>query len=143
MEKLESKKITKVKAVEEINDWLKFKGIRRSVKEENESTIDDLAECMVDGLISIDPETKVITQKLTFPLVGPEGNKIASEFKFKPRVPVKALHINYKGINPKDTDAKLLATIETFSDESKNVLNQMDPTDYGVTQMIAVFYLPQ
>lgn len=139
--KTENQKVSREQAEKEIKKWLDFKNVGSRKREENEASIEELIESVVEGVISLDADTNAITHKLRVPIMGPEKNVIADKLIYKPRLTVHETQTQLKGIKSNDTDGRVMAYISALSEQSRNVIRYMDTVDYSISQQIVVFYL--
>lgn len=134
-------KITRENATNEVNAWLDYKNVSQRKREENQDSIEDLIDFLVDGTLSINDNTNEITHNLKVPLTGAEGQTLESELVYKARMTVKDLNVHLKGVKANDADGRVMAYICALTGQSRNILNLMDTVDYSIAGSLVVFYI--
>jgi hypothetical protein len=127
--------MTKEAAEKELTGWLDFKKVRPKQREGYSNQFDLLVESMVNGDITLDSTTFVITQKLISPVEG-----LFTELQFQPRKTVGELQKITSSINPGDIDGRLNAIISCVTGKGISHLMKMYPEDFGISQAVAVFF---
>lgn len=128
------------KAEEEVSAWLDSKKIKPKEREKNEAFINTLVEAVTYGILTIDDDTKVITQNLEFPLSNTDKVVTLSSLRYNPRADTGSLHgktANIKGIGM----AVYVAYASALTGELVATLNKLDSEDFKVLQAITAFFL--
>lgn len=131
-------RITPEKATKEVNAWLDAKKIMQNTRDSNEDSTQLLIDAMVEGLITIDDKSNVITHNLNFP-IG-EGEEI-KKLEYRPRLSDRLLEPYLKGVKPTDSDGRLTAYICALTQNSRGIIRNMDSVDKKISLAIAVFFL--
>jgi len=131
-------KVTPEIAKKEVEAWLDSKKIMQSVRDSNEDSTQLLIDAMVEGIITIDSSSHVITHNLNFP-IG-EGEEI-KKLEYRPRLSDRLLEPYLKGVKPTDSDGRLIAYICALTQNSRGVIRNMDSVDKKISLAIAVFFL--
>ena len=127
--------ITKEMAISEVNSWLDFKKIRRSVRDAQSEAIDGIVECIEDGIYIIDPDTKNITFKLLFPIES------ISELVFKPRIKTSEFSKYSKKVKSGDTQGYINAKIACLTGQNTTIIDNMDHEDARIANYVAIFFV--
>jgi hypothetical protein len=121
-------------AKNEIQQWLDFKQIDDIKKETQKDSIEKLESSIVDGSLTFDPETHELTQNLKF-AVGS-----IDKLTYKPRLTRGDLAARTKGVAINDLEGRIDAYICALTNNTVNVIKQMDTEDFGIAQSIAGFF---
>ena len=98
------------KAKSEVNHWLDLKNYQQSKRDANAEQIEQIAEAVSDGVLSIQ-EDGVIIHKLTIPIKDDEGNVKYEELNYKARIDWSQIEPYMKGVKPQDTFGMINAHI--------------------------------
>lgn len=124
----------------DVTNWLDAKKIKPAEREKNKDFINTLIDAVMYGQLSIDADTRVITQKLDFPLDDGKGNITLGTLTYQPRAAMGNLLSktgNLKGISM----AVYIAYASTLTGEIIATLNRIDSEDFKVLQAITAFFL--
>lgn len=131
-------KVNPETATKEINAWLDFKKIMQNTRNSSEESIQLLIDAMVEGIITIDEKSNVITHNLNFPIGdGDEVKKI----EYRPRLNDRLLEPYLKGVKASDSDGRLTAYICALTQKASGIIKNMDSVDKKISLAIAVFFL--
>lgn len=130
--------VDELSAKAEIEKWLDHKKVRAKVREKNSDNIEQLVECIMDGFLTLDETTFELKQKLAHE-IG-EDKKI-SELVFKPRLKMFEIQQRTKGVKVSDTSEYVMAYVSALTGQPAAVLKQLDSSDYGIGQNLAVFFI--
>jgi hypothetical protein len=125
-------------ATNEMNAWLDSKKIMTNTRESNEDSTQLLIDAMVEGIITIDEESKVISHNLMFPIGDGEEIKV---LEYRQRLSDRLLEPYMKGVKPTDADGRLIAYICALTQNSRGIIKNMDSVDKKIALAIAVFFL--
>lgn len=124
-------------ASREIENWLDSKKITQQRRKDLESQIELLVSAMMQGSLSINPETNEFIQKLSFEF----GKDVKfNELTFKHRMQMATIHLHMKDVKATDADGRLLAHISALTGKNKEIINKMDTSDYAISSAIAMFF---
>jgi len=123
-------------ANQEINSWLDKKKIKKSQREENKASVDMLVEAFMDGSLTLNKDTNVLTLNLLFP-----ENMGITKLDFRSRMNDAILHPHLNGVKPTDVDGRINALICALTTQPKNIITILDSSDKRVAQSIAIFFL--
>lgn len=98
-----------------------------------------LIESIMYGVISFDPKTGELTQKLVWPLKKDDAPYL-SELKYKPRLTRLDVMNAGKGLKATDVEGKQAAYLAAATGTSIGVLNKMDEDDRGIADTIAGYF---
>lgn len=124
-------------ATEELKKWLDYKKISDLKRAGSDANLNRLIVAIATGVLSIDPTTMVVTQKLKFPLG--EDNAV-TELKYKPRLQISTIHDKLSEF-PNDGVGRVLAYICAATVELKAVIEKLDSEDYHTGGDIVVFFM--
>jgi hypothetical protein len=131
-------KLSFEQAAKEVKEWLNFKKVNDFKRVNGEDNIGRLIRGFAFGTLVMDPDTKVITQKLLFPV----GKEIQiTELKFKPRIEISEVQSRLTGVGPDDGVGRALAYISAATGESSAVISKLDPEDYHLSGDLVVFFM--
>lgn len=133
-------KVEKTVALGYVNDWLDKKRIRASKRESYKGTIDELANCIEDGIIEVSDSGEIV-HNLIWPITDDEGNETVKQLRYKLRVNEAMLEPYKKGLKPGDNDGRLNAYVCALTGQVKGVIRNLDSEDLGIAQNIALFFL--
>jgi hypothetical protein len=124
---------------QEITNWLDFKRVKPSSRENYKGAIDELANAITEGYLSLD-ENFNLTLKLIFPIT----NEISTtELVFKPRVKIGEIQKAMQGTKSDDAQGMILAIVSCLTNKPKQLIKELDVEDYGICQNIALFFIPK
>lgn len=129
--------ISREKATEEVDSYLNHKKISQRRREGDlKNAIESLIDSICEGTLVL-KENFVFEQKLKFP---PEGLDFQT-LEYKPRVPVKTIHLSLQGVKSDDADKRVAAYIAAITSKSKAQITSLDTDDYSVGQNFALFFI--
>lgn len=131
-------KVNQEQAAKEVENWLNYKKVSNKEKDVNADTIEQLADAVSGGILSLDPKEFVFKHKLLFP-VGNE--EITKEISYKPRLNDRMLVTHLKGVKSNDADGRLTAYICALTDQPKHIIKELDTADKKISMAIAIFFL--
>jgi hypothetical protein len=130
--------VSKEQAFKEVNNWLDFKKVSESKRLKAKANIKRIAEGFMDGLLEMDPESRVITQNLKFPFPNEmELNKL----RFKPTLEVQEIQKRLVGVSAKDGYGRAFAHIAAATGEDKTVIAKMNYEDYSLSGDLVIFFM--
>jgi hypothetical protein len=127
-------------AEKEVTEWLDYKKVFKSVREENDDKIKLLIEGIMEGVLIFN-EDHTITHKLLMPLTNDRGEETVKELNYRARINDNVLQSHYKGVSPTDGDARLHAVIAGLTDSMKGIIAKLDSLDKKISVSIAVFFI--
>jgi hypothetical protein len=123
----------------EVDGWLDKKRIPSKKRESLSGMIDNLIDAVVEGDLTIDEETGIMTHTLVVPIGESEGYK---ELKYKLRITGKDVEPHKKLIKGSDFGDELTRIILALTGAPINVIRQLDMgTDRSIAEAIAVFFV--
>lgn len=131
----------------ELESWFDYRKVRQhDRKKPNAITgldlaYDSLVNGIMYGVISFNSETGELTQKLDFPLTNESGATYLEELKFKPRLTRLEILNAGKGLKPTDFEGKQASYLAAATGKGIGVLNKMDESDRGLSDVIAGYFL--
>lgn len=129
--------VDEMTAKAEIEKWLDHKKIRQTIREKNSDNIDQLVECIMDGSLTLNDNFE-FEQELAHP-VGDE--KKIDKLIFKPRLKMFEIQQRTKGVKVSETSEYVMAYVSALTGQPAAVLKQLDSSDYGIGQNLAVFFI--
>lgn len=137
--KTQSNAITREMAEAEVNGWLDHKKVSAKKRDDQKDSVKALVDAIEEGHLIMNPETKVITHKLKFPLTS--GDRPIESLDYKPRLDIKTVHKAMEGVKASDADGRILAYVAALSSKPKAVIEKFDSEDYSICQSVAIFFL--
>ncbi len=131
------KKVAREVAEKEIEKWLDFKRVRESKRESAEDQIEVMVQAIMDGFMTLNEETGVLSIQLVFSTGTDEKIKV---LEIQPRANVGKLKRAIKGIKTADADGRVQAYIACITEQPMGVVLQLDTEDYALFQAIALFF---
>jgi hypothetical protein len=132
--------VSKEVAELEVTKWLDFKKVSETKREANKESIKSLCEAVSDGSLTLNDDNKFI-HKLKFPIENNEGIVTVSELKYKPRLTTKNVKPYLSSVKATDVDGRIMAYVCALTENSTNIIAEIDTEDYSVCQSIAIFFL--
>ena len=129
--------INKEKAIEEVNRWLDFKGVKQSKREKSKDLIEILVDGVCDGILVLN-DSHCWVQTLIFPL---ENEQPVKKLTYKPRIDAKAIAVQNEKIKPGDMDGKLIGIAAALTLQPQGVLRALDTEDLDTLKVIALFFV--
>lgn len=133
-EELFGVKLSREKAIEEVNEWLDSKRVRPSVRKDNEEAINGMIECFELGIFARDPETNVITQFL-------EPGGALQKLEFKPRLTAEEFSKYNRNVKSGDSQGFINAKIACLTGQNTKLIEKLDHEDAKVSHYIVIFFL--
>lgn len=130
-------KVSEEVAREEVEKWLEYKKVTTKKREAFAEAIQTLADYICEGLLTLE-EGCIFKQKLLFPLGN--GGSIP-ELSYQPRVQIKDLSSQSKGVPNTDQKARVAAIVSSLTGVAKGIIVTMDSEDADVAQAIALFFV--
>jgi hypothetical protein len=123
----------------EVEGWLDKKRIPSKKRESLSGMNENLIDAVVEGDLSIDEETGVMTHTLVVPIGENEGCK---ELKYKLRITAKDVEPHKRLIKGSDFGDELTRIILALTGAPINIIRQLDMgTDRSIAEAIAVFFV--
>jgi hypothetical protein len=132
------KKLSREQAEAEITAWLDKKKIFDETREKYKDNTEVLVEAMMNGVLTLNPETFEFKHDLLFP-IG-ENNTVTS-ITYVPRINDRMIQPYMKGVKSDDVDARLVALIGAITKEAKGVIMSMDSVDKRIATAIGIFFM--
>jgi hypothetical protein len=121
------------KATEDINTWLDGKKITPTEREAKKDDIERIVARIMDGTVTIDSSTRVITHKLLFPL------ERVTEIKYQPRLDGATLNPLLKHV---DMNMSMYSAYgAALTGQPLGVINKLDSEDLKVVKAISGFFM--
>lgn len=127
--------ISKDQAELEINSWLDFKKISERKREAFKTNIDNMIEAIMEGNLSLNDETFVLTQTLKFPISD------IKTFDYKPRIKVKEVQDRLQNIKGGGIFAQSFAYISALTGQLTGIVKELETEDYTLADHISVFFM--
>lgn len=131
-------KVDRAIAEQEVSEWLDYKKVKPASRESNKQFVDVLIDSVMYGNVTIDAETKVITQTLDFPLKNKDGVETLTTLTYKSRSDAGALQKKAEG-------AKGMGIYTAYGSELTGqitaTLNRLDSEDFKILQAITIFFV--
>lgn len=134
-------------AIAEIESWFEYRKVRQDLRNKPNAItgVDTSREALVNsvmyGVISVNTENGELTQKLNFPVTKEGGEVVFSELIFKPRLTRLEILNAGKGLKPTDFEGKQASYLAAATGTSIGLLNKMDESDRGLSDVIAGYFL--
>jgi hypothetical protein len=130
--------VSKEQALKEVNEWLDFKQVSFRKRAKVQENIERIAEAIEDGILVLDPTTKVFTQQLKFPF----GEEVKIEtLRFKPLLEVRDIQSKLSGVPADDGYGRAFAHIAAATGEDRNVIGKMNYEDYSLAGDLVIFFM--
>lgn len=131
-------KVTIEVAEDEINSWLDKKKILPGLRDARREHINQLVECIQEGVLELNNETF----ELTHNLLEPFGNEQkTTKLVYKPRLNDKLLQPWLKGVKGDDAEGRMLGYVAALTNTNRLLLELMDTADKRIAMAIAIFFL--
>ncbi len=127
-------KLTREKALNEVEKWLDIKRIRPSVREEQKEAIEGMVECFELGIFSMNDETNEITHKLQF-------ESSISELTYKTRINSAQFSKYSRKLKAGDTQGFINAKIACLTGQNTTIIANLDHEDSKIANQIAIFFI--
>jgi hypothetical protein len=131
-------KIAREVAEAEIKVWLDYANVKDRARETYKEQVETLIDCVCDGTLTLNHETKILTQILNTP-VGKDGSERTLDFK--PRLRVGALQNHMRGVKAGDGDGRILAHVCALTSKNSELIKDMETHDYNTSSAIVIFFL--
>ena len=128
-------------AKKEIESWMDAKRVPGTKRIKLADQIETLEYAVVEGTISIDPDTRVIRHGLMFPVADSNGDVALSKLEYKPRLATNEIQSRLKGITASDGGAVVNAVISALTGQPAAMIGKLDTEDNSIAQAVAVFFL--
>ncbi len=122
----------------EIDAWLDQKKVYESTREAYKDNIDLLIDAMMNGDLTRNDSTNVLTHKLLFP--DELGNEVIS-IDYRARLNDNTLKPYMQGVKAGDADGRLLGLAAALTSQPKALISKMDSADKKIMTAIAIFFL--
>lgn len=134
--------VSREQAQTEIEGWLDFRKTPAAERAQKADDIESLVNAVMYGQISINPDTKVITQKLDFPIEGEKGAADVTEIRHRPRVRTGEFNRAMEGVNVKSLLGGITtATVAAITGLPSLVIEKLDSQDTKISRTIASFFM--
>ncbi len=127
--------MTRETAVKEVNDYLSFKGMRPKRRKEKEESIDVIIDCVEDGTVSIDPETRILKHKLIHPIKG------TKEFNYKARINQGKIATRLRMSSSSDGHSAIACYVAELSDNNITFVGMLDTEDNVISNAVAMLFM--
>lgn len=134
-------KVSAEQAKLEFETWLDAKRVKPEKREKYADMIESIVYGIIYGQVTVDPDTKVITQHLAYPIQDSNGATVLSKLDYKPRLRTQELQDRTKGIDPGDGIGRLCAIAGALTGNSTSMISKLDTEDYEIARSVAVFFL--
>jgi len=132
-------KVTIEIAEAEIESWLDKKKILPGLRDARREHINQLVECIQEGVLELNTETFEFTHNLLEPFGS--GEKLTSQLVYKPRLNDKQLQPWMKGVRGDDAEGRMLGYVAALTNTNRLLLELMDTADKRISMAIAIFFL--
>ena len=132
----EKTKVSREKAVEELERWLNAKKITGNKRKSNEDIEEELIDAIEEGYLVLN-EDNSFTYKLKFPL---DGENPITELKFAFRVKIGVLNAKLRGIKIDDLSGRIQTYIAVLTDQPKGLIGALDTSDNSIASAIATYF---
>lgn len=122
-------------ATKEVENYLNFKGMRQKRRKEKEEYINMIIDCVEDGTLSIDPETKVIKHKLIHKAGG------IDQFAYKPRLNQGKIANRLRMSSSTDGHSAIACYVAELTDNNISVVGLLDTEDNVISQAVAMLFM--
>jgi len=133
-------KVERKFAEEQIEKWIDFKRVKKSIRKRNEEQEKILIEAIEYGDLNIEDDMS-LTYTLLEPVKTKEGDIMLDKLTFMPRIRKEQLNRKYSGIKTTDADGRLLATIAALTEKNTGLIGKLYTEDISVCESIAVYFL--
>lgn len=131
--------LTREVAEAEINQWLESKKVFPSTIESQKDSIEVLIDAMTMGNLVYGDESKPDAEKqFKHILLHPLGD--VTELVYKNRLNDRMLQPFLKGVDPRNSDERLNATIAALTDRARGIIAGLDSIDKKICNAIAIFF---
>lgn len=131
-------KVNRETAEKEIEQWLDFKKVGARKRESNKEFIEALIDAIVDGVLVIKSDTKVIVHNLKFPT---DGEQPLTTLEYKPRISYSQVKGHLTNVKAGDGDGRFAAYMAALTGQPKAMFEKLDSEDYTIAQAISLFFI--
>lgn len=128
-------------AIDTVTKWMDLKRIKPRRREALKNFIENLVDAVMEGELTLNEETGVLSYRLINPVGSDESLKTLN---FKPRITEYEMD-KYRPSVKNISDPMLASTLlvlATLTDESTAILKQLDKsTDFPLCESIAIFFM--
>lgn len=132
-------KVTIEIAEAEVESWLDKKKILPGLRDARREHINQLVECIQEGVLELNTETYEFTHNLLEPFGA--GEKMTKTLVYKPRLNDKNLQPWMKGVRGDDAEGRMLGYVAALTSTNRQLLELMDTADKRISMAIAIFFL--
>lgn len=125
-------------AKKEVISWLDYKKIGENKRDVNKANIDVMANAIADGNLILNPETKVLTQQLKFP-IGDE--MVIKELQYRPRIDLGKVRKKMRDVTATAADDRIAVYICVLTSQSLDIIDRLDSEDQTLAQAIVLFFI--
>jgi hypothetical protein len=133
-------KVNREQAVRELDKWFEFKKIRTNKREANKEFEETIVSAIIEGDLVID-ENSNIKFKLPEPMSNSKGEVTVEELVFKPRLKVRELNAELRGVKNSDGDGRIVAYIAAITGQAPNIITNLYTEDYSLCTAIVMYFL--
>jgi len=123
-------------AQKEVDLWLDYKHVSQSKRKKQEDFIETLVDAISDGLLTLNHDTFVFTQKLRF-----AGGGGLTELTYKPRIQQSEFDASVKGLKAGDGRGAINAYASVLTDKSSGTIAGLDNEDHSFVSSFALFFM--
>lgn len=140
MDEFNDNKIANEVAVEEVNKWLKFKAVRKSTIESSKTAINSLVGAVEEGILELNEDFSW-KHNLINPIVTEDSS--TNFLNYKPRMYAMDIQTAMRGNSAGDSMAVMMAIASELTGVNRSIIKKLEIEDYGITQNIALFFVPK
>lgn len=137
---MQTPKVSREVALEDIHRWLDAKKVMPGKREENEKVIDTLVEEIMYGYLTVNDDC-TITQRLKWPLTGESGATTLDELIYRLRITTGTVNNNLKALKSQDGFSIIQAYASAVTGQPSNLLSRLDTEDARTMQAIVTFFV--
>jgi hypothetical protein len=122
-------------AEQEVNEWLDFKKVSPSKREEKKDDIKNIIDAVENGTLVLDKEKLTFEYSLLFPL-----NEL-EKLTLTPRVNAGKIQQAMIGVKSDDLYGMFNVYISVMVNKPKELLKSFDAEDYNLLRRVAGFFM--
>jgi hypothetical protein len=128
-------------AKEETQKWLDARRVKASKIENSKELIETIEMAFLDGFLEFDEETKVLKQKLEFPIQNDKGETTVKSLEYAPRLRQIKITQATEGVSASNFNAILTAYVSAITGQAKAIIGALDTDDFATSRAIATFFM--
>lgn len=125
----------------ETQKWLDARRVKASKIENSKELIETIEMAFLDDFLEFDEETKVLKQKLEFPIQNDKGETTVKSLEYVPRLRQIKITQATEGVSASNFNAILTAYVSAITGQPKAIIGALDTDDFATSRAIATFFM--